>query len=189
MTPLCDCSIRKIQLFIFFVKAVDVNVCLPVDCLRGANMPLTRRCSRCKKEKPISAFGPKMPSGQLRAYCRVCERIRQRVWRSANSSRFKANQRAWSKRNPDRNLKSQIGITAEIKYERLKSQGGVCGACRAPQHHSRRALGLSGWCADHDHKTKKFRGVLCNNCNLALGYAKDSPEILMALIKYLESYR
>lgn len=40
---------------------------------------------------------------------------------------------------------------------------------------------------DHCHKTGKFRGWLCSNCNLALGNVEDNIEILKFLIKYLEN--
>jgi hypothetical protein len=38
---------------------------------------------------------------------------------------------------------------------------------------------------DHDHKTEKFRGWICDNCNKMLGMAGDNPNILAAGIKYL----
>ena len=38
---------------------------------------------------------------------------------------------------------------------------------------------------DHCHETGEVRGILCNGCNLILGYAKDDPEILFNLIKYV----
>lgn len=38
---------------------------------------------------------------------------------------------------------------------------------------------------DHDHNHKIFRGWLCRNCNLMLGYAKDNPETLRRAIEYL----
>jgi hypothetical protein len=41
---------------------------------------------------------------------------------------------------------------------------------------------------DHDHGTDEFRGWICNNCNLALGHAGDSPKRLRQLATYLESY-
>jgi len=39
---------------------------------------------------------------------------------------------------------------------------------------------------DHDHKTGKVRGLLCNNCNVILGNAFDNPLILINAIKYLQ---
>ena len=42
--------------------------------------------------------------------------------------------------------------------------------------------------ADHCHKTKTPRGVLCSNCNHLLGHSKDSPAILQAAIEYLQHY-
>lgn len=41
---------------------------------------------------------------------------------------------------------------------------------------------------DHDHTTGIVRGLLCNNCNLMVGYAQDDPEILRKAIAYLESH-
>lgn len=40
-------------------------------------------------------------------------------------------------------------------------------------------------CFDHCHKTGKFRGWICVNCNVALGQVKDSKETLQKLIDYL----
>ncbi|MFX0021130.1 MAG: endonuclease VII domain-containing protein [Candidatus Hermodarchaeota archaeon] len=39
---------------------------------------------------------------------------------------------------------------------------------------------------DHDHKTGKIRGLLCNNCNVILGNAFDNPLILIRAIEYLQ---
>lgn len=49
---------------------------------------------------------------------------------------------------------------------------------------------------DHDHSCCDIpygtcgecnRGVLCRGCNMAIGYAKDNPQTLVALAGYLES--
>ncbi len=39
---------------------------------------------------------------------------------------------------------------------------------------------------DHNHTTEKVRGLLCNSCNLLLGFAKENVNVLKAAIKYLK---
>jgi hypothetical protein len=39
---------------------------------------------------------------------------------------------------------------------------------------------------DHNHTTGNYRGVLCNHCNKALGFARDNSERLRALASYLD---
>lgn len=53
----------------------------------------------------------------------------------------------------------------------------VCGAFGSDTKH--------GICFDHDHSTGEFRGWLCGRCNIVLGFAKDSPELLNKLALYL----
>lgn len=38
---------------------------------------------------------------------------------------------------------------------------------------------------DHNHKTGKFRGWICNNCNTAIGLTKENVKILKQIIKYI----
>ena len=39
---------------------------------------------------------------------------------------------------------------------------------------------------DHDHKTGKIRGYICDNCNTGIGRAKDNIKILQNWIEWLE---
>lgn len=39
---------------------------------------------------------------------------------------------------------------------------------------------------DHDHESGNVRGLLCHPCNVVLGFVRDNPDRLRALINYLE---
>jgi Recombination endonuclease VII len=54
-------------------------------------------------------------------------------------------------------------------------QAGVCAIC----------LAASAEHVDHDHTTGHVRGVLCFNCNVAIGQFKDDPWVLQRAIEYL----
>ena len=40
-------------------------------------------------------------------------------------------------------------------------------------------------CIDHNHITNSIRGILCSQCNSALGFLKDSRDLLRNAINYL----
>jgi hypothetical protein len=40
---------------------------------------------------------------------------------------------------------------------------------------------------DHDHETKRIRGILCFNCNRGLGKFGDDVELMGRAVDYLES--
>lgn len=62
-----------------------------------------------------------------------------------------------------------------------RPQPDQCDICAAPASQFKKRLSY-----DHDHATGKFRGWLCVNCNIGLGNAKDSVEILLKMIVYLK---
>ena len=43
-------------------------------------------------------------------------------------------------------------------------------------------------CIDHNHSTKKLRGLLCSGCNLGIGHLRDSAEICNKAAEYLIKY-
>ena len=43
-------------------------------------------------------------------------------------------------------------------------------------------------CFDHDHGDLKFRGWICQHCNIIIGMAKDDPKILDLLAAYLRTH-
>jgi excisionase family DNA binding protein len=80
----------------------------------------------------------------------------------------------------------KIGKIDSAEYERLyKEQNGVCAICSLPETVANRST-LS---IDHSHSTGRVRGLLCNSCNTALGFFKDSEELLENALRYLRQKR
>lgn len=70
-----------------------------------------------------------------------------------------------------------IGMAERAKLS--ESQGHRCKICGEAD--SKGSLNI-----DHCHSTKKVRGLLCGNCNRAIGLFRDSPESLRNAAEYLE---
>jgi len=62
----------------------------------------------------------------------------------------------------------------------FESQGRCCAVCR------RSNTKTWTWHTDHSHKTGRFRGILCDGCNRALGAVQDDINVLLALVDYLK---
>ena len=58
-------------------------------------------------------------------------------------------------------------------------QAGLCGICKRPDSSG---IKLS---VDHCHQTGKVRGLLCGNCNRALGLFRDNINLLTNAVSYL----
>lgn len=91
----------------------------------------------------------------------------------------------WAKSNKDRRkhnlLKSMYNITLDDYNKMFEDQNGCCKICEKHQSELNKPLFV-----DHCHTTGKVRGLLCSKCNLGIGYADDSVNILKNMIKYLE---
>lgn len=69
---------------------------------------------------------------------------------------------------------------ASVRKAFLKDNA-TCAICKKHKSNFTRALAV-----DHCHTTGKIRGLLCTNCNRALGNIKDSIDNLKNAIEYLE---
>lgn len=96
--------------------------------------------------------------------------------------------REYRKRRPrnvrNTELKKQYGITLEDWEQLYTAQGGVCAVCKTCE--SEKSSRYANLAVDHCHTTGKVRGLLCNACNRALGFLRDSPELARALADYVE---
>lgn len=82
--------------------------------------------------------------------------------------------------NRDTALKREFGITLRQYEAVLHSQGSACGICQTDK-----PGGTGTFAVDHCHGSGEVRGLLCSNCNTALGLFKDSEESLLKAIIYL----
>jgi hypothetical protein len=80
-------------------------------------------------------------------------------------------------------LKRKYDISEKDYSDMIKSGNGKCWICgyKPKKNHSK----FDRLVIDHDHKTKKARGVVCVRCNHGLGYVDDSLFMSHAL-RYLE---
>jgi hypothetical protein len=81
-------------------------------------------------------------------------------------------------------FKRSYGITIEQYDEMVRQQGNACAICGRSgnaEFHGR-------LCVDHNHETKKVRGLLCDNCNGGLGKFLDDPSALFRAIIYLRKF-
>lgn len=98
----------------------------------------------------------------------------QRLRRLANPEKVKAQAR---KSERKRRLK-RYGLTEET-FDLLFT--GACHICSTVLEKESRETYV-----DHCHTTGKVRGILCHHCNILLGNAKDSVDILEKAKLYLE---
>jgi hypothetical protein len=109
----------------------------------------------------------------LQSYCRECMKNISKEWISANPQKH-------AKQSKRKRLKYFYKMTLE-EYDRIwEAQSGVCPGCLGP---CEQYTNLS---VDHSHVTGKVRGLLCRDCNLALGICRDDPDRLRRLADYLE---
>lgn len=120
----------------------------------------TRVCKTCGVEKPLDKkhFYWRSDSQTFRKECKTC----------------------WQ----EKQLIAKLGVDFKAYHQLLKAQGHRCKICQTKLESSR----YSKFAVDHCHKSGRVRGLLCTNCNTAIGLMKDSVERLTSAIKYLTHY-
>ncbi len=156
-----------------------------------------RRCKGCNIEKSLIEFTVNKASvGGRLWHCKSCRQIQSKLWhrknREKNRARFNARMREygaqWPLRIRDMNLKRRFGMSLEIYEKMLERQGGVCLICSDKETHKLRGKVIP-LAVDHCHVSGKIRGLLCKNCNTALGSFKDNPFIIGKALEYISQQR
>ncbi len=102
--------------------------------------------------------------------CKECKR-------EAKARHSKAQAEHISIRNRRNHLRRTFGITVEQYEEMVNGQGGECRIChKTPKEKQRLHI-------DHDHETGRIRGLLCFNCNTALGWYETNTAAIAAHLR------
>jgi len=117
-------------------------------------------CKKCGDLKPVDEF----PNRDYGTYlCRICLRAAQEA----------------------QQLRSK-GCSNEQYRVLFEKQDGKCAICGVTEGHRSRYGRVCRLAVDHDQRTGKVRGLLCNSCNRGLGRFKDSIKTLEAALRYLQ---
>lgn len=124
-----------------------------------------KKCKKCQEVKDKKDFQPKQ------CYCKSCKNIIARELYNPKIAKGYALKRFWP---------GSTATEAQANYNLLLlQQNGKCSICARHQSEFNRAL-----CVDHNHKTGKVRGLLCNMCNQAYGLLKESTQAIENLFNY-----
>ena len=137
-------------------------------------------CRKCKTLRQLHEFH-KNTRGQ-NVPCKFCERERYHKHKTA---RLEA-RKVYREKNKEliSIKKNRANATVDEFKKLFTEQDGKCAICFTHQSNLNRRIAV-----DHDHDTKKIRGLLCDKCNRAIGLLKDRIDILQNAITYLQKHK
>lgn len=138
----------------------------------------TKVCKKCLIEKPITDYSFKRPKNRKPGYqprCKSCSLEDTKIWREQQTT----------ERLKDLYYKRNYGMSLEEFNFLLESQHCKCKLCY--RELTIDGLGPSRVVVDHCHKNGHVRGLLCNECNRALGYFHDNIQALENAVDYLRN--
>lgn len=142
-----------------------------------------KTCAKCKEPKSTSEFHKnRSQKDGLARDCKVCACARRKAYVDARPGLQAANGLAY-----------RHGLTIEQREAILQYQNGGCAICETKTPGGK----YNQFHVDHDHSCcpgsrscgKCIRGLLCHNCNTALGLFGDDITGLMSAVNYLLSSR
>lgn len=188
--PLSQRACRKDQCECGKVKSIVSDQCLECFHKAGAAKRALRRMCKCgevKSEKSpqcmkchLKEVSP-IKNGKIR--CNLCENdLDQELFYKTKRSKRSVCIECCRKSSRRRNIMSKCikyGLSSKRAEEIANLAGVVCKIC---------SVEIKQFHIDHCHRTNKFRGLLCSNCNSGLGLFNDSIEKLRSAIKYLKNH-
>ena len=140
-----------------------------------------KECCVCNVRKPFTEFFNYKNKSDGKSYrCKVCDDVARKKWSTDNPEKAHLSQR-------QRNLKCKFGVDLQWYEEQFKKQNYSCAICETKTNKTVGERQFWNFSVDHCHDSGKVRGILCNNCNRALGLFQDNPELLTKAAHYVNS--
>lgn len=165
---------------------------------------VVKTCSTCKVVKSLEDYHRNRSTKDGRvSMCKPCNIIksqkyyrnnielsrkkareyRRKAW-ATNKEHQKKVRDAYRANNPERlrewqrrgHFKFQYGVTPEWVDARIKAQNSQCLLCDRK----------TDLVVDHNHNTKEVRGLICNPCNMFVGFIEKNEIILDKYKEYLK---
>lgn len=147
---------------------------------------LMRKCLTCNES------GKRFYNYEHEKKCTDCMKIRRKESYKANREYVLKRVSRYRKGNPDKikhtKLKQAYGISFEEYQTMVQKQNGVCVVCERPEKVRWKGR-LTKLAVDHDHKTGKVRGLLCQRCNRALGLLDEDRHSVKRLFAYIVKHK
>jgi hypothetical protein len=136
-----------------------------------------KRCPKCGETKPLTEFWKnRSTSDGVQAWCKPC-------WYETTKAQLTGPDRERALRwRRYTHLIRKYGITADQYDEMLAAQDGGCAICHTALDCIGRRLAV-----DHDADSGHVRGLLCSQCNRAIGQLAHDPERIRRAAEYLEA--
>lgn len=139
----------------------------------------SKKCACCGEAKPTTEFTKRKNREKwgFYPYCRECKHKKAKEYYLDNTEKCKKLAR-------NRDLK-KYGITLEDLEKMLRDQDNKCAICGKEIFLFGASKKITAH-VDHDHKTGKVRGLLCQECNTGLGKFMDNTDYLLSAVSYLK---
>jgi hypothetical protein len=156
----CKCGTERMAISSNLTRGITKRCC--IECKEKSKNLNKKRCSVCKQYKSSEKFYKnKSTYDGIHPECKECKEFKT--------------------------LERKYGINKEEYLNLVKKQNNKCAICNKEQRVHKEQIGQKKRLSvDHDHKTNKIRGLLCDTCNRAIGLLGDDLVIVRNALTYLE---
>lgn len=156
-----------------------------------------RSYTRNRRGREELTFSCKLCHRETASQARNIDRTKANEWARIDRKNHPEKYRAQRKRRRlmhgskivENEILRRFKLSKEEYDEMVKEHNNLCAICFKEETRRSRTEGeICRLAIDHCHRTNKVRGLLCHACNIMIGKAGDSIEILESAITYLRKF-